>query len=348
MNPLIRAGALQGFETLLRELGAEPRKLLRRHGINPATLNDPEELIPLVATAHVLEESAKLTGCPDFGLRLAARQDVDMLGLLAIVIQHAPTTAQAVADASRYLFLHSAAYAFALNEESPMYKDCFSLSFEIRLPGLVHQRQIIDGCLGLTYRLCRLLGREGFRLRGVSLPHTPVAAEGVYRRYFGAPVTFAQPHAALHVHRDELQAPLANVNPLLRQMAIEYIARHFPSHSQSHSDRVRQTLTRTLGANRGTKNEIAAMLGLHPRTLQRRLDDEGATFEVIRDDVYKMAILRFLRETNLPLKQVAGALCFSEQSALTRACQRWFGSSPTQIRNGAVNSGDGPEARLSE
>lgn len=344
MSSLIRAGALQGFETLLRELGAEPKTLLRLHGIDPATLSDPEKLISLEAMAQVLEASAALTDCPDIGLRLAARQDVGMLGLLAIVIQNAPTSAQAVADASRYLFLHSDAYEVAVDTDSPMFKDCISLRFEIRLPEFVRQRQLIDGCLGLTYQLCRLFGREGFRLRGVSLPHTPMAAESVYRRYFGVPVTFAQPYAALHAHRDVLQAPLVDVNPLLRKMALEYIEHHFPSRRQLHSDRVRLTLTRTLGASRGTKSEISALLGLHPRTLQRRLDDEGTTFEVIREGVYKAAILRLLWETNLSFKQVSGALGFSEQSALTRSCKRWFGASPSQIRLGELGA-DGTRLR---
>lgn len=338
MESLIRAGALQGFESLLRGLGADPRKLLKRYGIDPVALEDPERLISLEATAQMLEESARLTACPDFGLRLAARQDAGMLGLLAIVIQNAPTTAQAVADASRYLFLHSPAYAVVVDEKSLMFKDCFCLRFEIRLPEFFQQRQLIDGCLGLTYQLCRLLGRDRFRLGGVSLPHTPMATESVYRHYFGAPIAFAQPYAALHVHRDALQATLADVNPLLRQMTLEYIARHFPSRNLSHSDRVRQMLTRTLGAGRGTKTEVADMLGLHPRTLQRRLEDEGATFELIREEVYRTAVLRFLRETDLPLKQVAGVLGFSEPSALTRSCQRWFSKSPSQLRLGGVDA----------
>jgi AraC-like DNA-binding protein len=98
------------------------------------------------------------------------------------------------------------------------------------------------------------------------------------------------------------------------------------------SDRVLHALTRTMGASRSTKKDIAALFAMHPRTLQRRLEDEGVTFEAIREDVYKDATLRFLRETDIPLKQLAGALGFSEQSALTRSCARWFGTSPSRIR----------------
>jgi len=71
---------------------------------------------------------------------------------------------------------------------------------------------------------------------------------------------------------------------------------------------------------------------MHPRTLQRQLKEEKITFEEIREEVYKNATLRYLRDTTIPLKQLAGALGFSEQSALSRACERWFNESPSKIR----------------
>lgn len=342
MSSWIRAGALQGYDALVQELGADPRRLLHRHGMAPEPQRDPEALISLSATIQLLEDSSAATRCPDFGLRLGSRQDINMLGPLAIVIQNAPNLAQAVADVSRCLFLHSPAYEIVLEPSSPLFQDCVLLRFGIQLPGIVQQRQIVDGCLALTLRIYRMLGVDQFRLRAVSLPHTPLATETTYRRCFGAPVHFAQPYAGLHVHRDVLNTDLKSVNPLLRQMALEYIAQRVPARAQLLSDRVRQVLTCTVGASRGTKAEVAEMLRLHPKTLQRRLEEEKLSFEAIREAVYKDAALRLLRDTDVPLKQLAGALGFSEQSALSRSCRRWFDASPSQIRDGAGQTSPGP------
>ena len=79
---------------------------------------------------------------------------------------------------------------------------------------------------------------------------------------------------------------------------------------------------------------------MHPRTLQRRLSDERATFEDIRADVYRSATRRLLLETELPLSQVAAVLGYSEQSSMTRSVKRWFGVTPAQLRK------DGPVALL--
>jgi len=334
MSALVRAGGLTGYETLMQSLGVDPLPLLQRHGITPTMLVDVDALIPLHATLDLLEESAAVARCTDLGLRLCRNQDPSVLGLLAIVIQNAPTVAQAIADCSRYLFLHSTAFEIALDTTSPLFADSALLRFDIRLPVPIPRRQGLDQSIGLMFRTAQILSAGKLRFRAVSLPHRPLADEKVYRRFFGVPVYFSQPYAGLHAHYDDLQADLTTGNPAVRQLALDYIARHITPRTLGVADRVRQILERTLGTIKGTKTEVADLLGIHPRTLQRHLNHEGKSFETLREEVYKAAALRYLCETNLPLKQLAGALGFSEQSAFTRACGRWFSASPSQIRAG--------------
>lgn len=339
MTVVVRAGALQGYEALMRDLGRNPRPVLRRHAIGHAALADPEALIALDAVALLLEDSASVAGCPDFGLRLADRQDVGSLGPLAVVLQNAQTIEQGIADATRYLFVHSPGYEVVLDEQSPLITGCASLRFGLRLDRSLPQRQLVDGCLGYTWQILRGVAGSRDSLRGVSLPHTPIASDDVYHRFFGAPVFYAQPYAALHADRDMFRAELKAASPVLHQLAVEYIAQRSPPRVPELADRVRRALTATMGAGSGTKAEIAALLVLHPRTLQRRLAQEHTTFEAIRETVYQDATLRYLRETDIPLAQVAGALGYSEQSTLTRSCRRWFGATPSKIRErGTLNA----------
>lgn len=332
MGAVIRAGGLKGYDSLMRALGVDPMPILQRCGVAPSALDHADGHISLDAVLQLMEESSAQARCPDFGLRLASMQDPEILGLLSIVIQNAPTAAQAVADASRYLFLHSPAFEVGLDETSELFNGASVLRFGIRLPAYRQQRQTIDACMGLMHRIVLLFGGGEQRLLGVSLPHAPLAPESAYRRFFGLPVYFSQPFAGLHAEKGGLQARFKTVDPVVRQLALDYIARQFPLRSLQLADRVRNTLQGTLGANRGTKAEVAALLGMHPRTLQRHLDEQGTSFENIRSAVYSGALLRLLHETDLPVKQLAGMLGFSEQSALTRACVRWFGDSPSGIR----------------
>ncbi|RDH79048.1 helix-turn-helix domain-containing protein [Mycolicibacterium moriokaense] len=78
----------------------------------------------------------------------------------------------------------------------------------------------------------------------------------------------------------------------------------------------------------------ADQLGLHPRTLQRRLAAEGSSFVVLVDKVRRETAEQCLRDTDISLEHLTRLLGYAEQSVLTRACQRWFNASPTSYREG--------------
>ena len=115
-------------------------------------------------------------------------------------------------------------------------------------------------------------------------------------------------------------------------MAVDYLTAHFGDPGQSISSRVRLAIRRTLSTVHASKPAIADLLGMHQRTLQRRLEAEGTSFEDIREEVRKQAALRYLCETRVPFTQLAGLIGLSEQSALTRSCRRWFGETPSEVR----------------
>jgi len=330
VGSVIRAAALDGFRDLAAAMGADPGALLARRGLG-ADIR-PESLISLEATAHLLEDAADELNCPDFGLRLGATQSPSMLGALAAVILNAPDVERLLADVSGYLFVHSPAYEVAVDRSSPVDNYCATLRFGISLDDYAPQRQLIDGCLAMTFHIMRRIGGRQFRVKAISLPHTPRALARRYSAFFGAPVHFEQPYAGVHFGREFLNVDLRQMSAQARADALAEIESAHRARASTMADRVRHTLIHTMGANKGTRRETAALLGLNPRTLQRRLASAGASFDEIREDVYRTAAMHYLCETQMPLGQVAAALGYSEQSAFTRACRRWFGATPSTVR----------------
>jgi AraC-like DNA-binding protein len=191
----------------------------------------------------------------------------------------------------------------------------------------------MDQCLGDLHRIVLFLVRRHYGLLAVALPHTPTADLSCYTRFFGAPVYPEHEHGGLHVTPATLSASVAEANTSLREIALSYLNQHYADPSLTMAARVGRALRATLGSTRGSKSAIADLLFIHPRTLQRKLALEGATFEDIRDEVRQQTALRLLRDTRMPLTQVTGVLGLSEQSVLTRSCLRWFGQTPSAIRN---------------
>ena len=339
---MVRAGGLRGYAAVVRELGVDPSPLLRRYRIAPKALEDDEALLDLRAVTHLLEASSAETGCPDLGLRIAEKQDIGILGPLGVVIQNAGTGFEAIKLASRYLFIHSPGLALISNPQSPLIEGASEIAFEIRLDGHPVQRQSIDLCLGSTHRITRMLLGSRYDLKLATLPHAPLAPLSRYRRFFGAPVIVNQERACLHLDSAALQAELRGGNPALRQITEDYLSRHFRNPGDSISARVRLALRRMLDTPQANKEDVAAMLAIHPRTLHRRLEAEGTGFEAIKESLRKEMTLQYLRQTNVPLGQISGLLGFPEQSAFTRSCRRWFGETPSALRKSQSLAGFNP------
>ena len=329
---MVRASGLRGYEALMLKLGADPAAMLRRYRIAPRLLQDDDALLPLRSVVHLFEASASSTQCPDFGLRLAEAQDISVLGPVAIAMQNAPTVASALETASRYLFVHSPGMSLTVHAQSRLVPKAVELRFELQVPGQTVSRQVMDVCLADIHHMVELLAGHRRGLLAVALPHTPVAAIGIYRRFFGAAVHVEQAHGGLHIARSTFEQSLQGVNHALRKIAVDYLAANFGNPAQPVAVRVRQALQRTLGTPQGSKPGVAALLGMHPRTLQRHLTVEHTSFEALRETVQKELAQRYLCETRIPLGQLAGLLGYSEQSVFSRACRRWFDMPPSALR----------------
>ena len=329
---MVRASGVRGYEALMRKLGADPVPMLRRYRISQEALQDDDALLPLRSVVHMFEASASVTQCPDFGLRLAEQQDISVLGPVAIAMQNAPTVASAIETISRYLFVHSPAMSLTVHPRSTLLRDAVELRFALQVPGQISLRQTMDVCLADVHRMIELLAGNRGGLLAVALPHAPLAPLSVYRRFFGAQVMTEQGHAGLHIARSTYEQSLHGVNHALRKIAMDYLALNFGDPGQTVATRVQHALQRTLGTSQGSKAEVAGMLGMHPRTLQRHLTAENTRFEILREAIQKEMAMRYLRETRIPLGQLTGLLGYSEQSVFTRACRRWFGQTPSMLR----------------
>ncbi|WP_370288693.1 AraC family transcriptional regulator [Nocardioides sp.] len=335
MVTTIRAASLDGFVDLAREVGGDPRALLRRHGIEPGDLRDPETLLSHTAHDAMLDEAAEEWSCPDLGLRLAERQDLSILGPLAVAVEACGSGTDAVAIAARYLFAHAPALTVAVDDDPLGRRGVVALTYAKDPRLSPYSAQGIEHGLGVFFRVARTLVGLGPSLRSVHVPHRPLSPLRRYTDYFGADVRFGAPTAALCVQRHLLEQSLAAGDPQVRERAVRHLAERYGSGATGVRDRVRVAVAAALAAGAPTLEGVARLLALHPRTLQRRLAGEGTTYAQVLDDVRREVVVRHLRDSRLPVGQVAALAGFSEQAALNHAVQRWFGTTPRRLRSSA-------------
>jgi hypothetical protein len=91
---------------LLLDAGIDPAPVLARSGIAASAFDHAGTRVPFQAAAQLLHDAAQAAGREDFGLLVGQRFDFSSLGLLAMLMQRAPTVGDALRSLERHLHLH--------------------------------------------------------------------------------------------------------------------------------------------------------------------------------------------------------------------------------------------------
>jgi AraC-like DNA-binding protein len=345
---MVRVDALRKFTEVVTSLGGDANSLLAKVQIDPAVLNNRYAVIPYRSLVLVLERAASELRCPDFGMRLAAAQGgVKVLGPLEFAMRNSHT----VREAFRYCAEHVQVYSTASHTRirAGLAPDALFFQLEILVGRLPPHPQSIERAMLLTQNIALSISQGQVRAREIWIAHEPLSRPAKYREYFGdTEVRFGQSMDGLFFTDRDLDLPIPNIDAQIYELSTDFIENRFPSADAVLSTRVRTIVERLLLEGDGcTYSSVASMLGMHPRTLQRRLRSEGESVESIKDNARRDIALRYLKQPSVPLIRVAKMLGYSETSTLSRSCYRWFSLSPRQLRAGATPGPGDEETKAS-
>jgi AraC-like DNA-binding protein len=346
MRAIIRASAWVGFRELIEELGGDADEILAAAQVDAAALADPERYMPLKAFIDCQQIAAARLERKDFGLLMGAHQNLAMLGALSIAILNAPTTRQAIEICARYLHVHNPAYSMALTPVPRTSRDFLSGRADVRVPRRREQND--ERIVSALHKAMGHLAGGKYRPHEVWFTHAPVSALSVYRKMFGVLPKFEKPVLGLALERAMLDAWRPGGSSRMRDIAETYLRSISPPRGQSYSIRVASMAQSLLRGGEFTPDQTAKAMGIHARTLQRRLRDEGTSFEKIKDDARREWAEDLVTQPSVALSQIALMLGYAGSSAFSRSFRRWFGEAPRTYRANIVNrKSKPPGARVS-
>jgi len=323
---VIRSSLLVGYSALTRSLGGHPQRLMRASGINPRLETDPDCYISFAALCDLLERTARATGCDSFGLRLSETQGIASLGPLGFAMQNSATLREAIEEWRQFQSVHVQGAHSELREAGPLGQ----LIFHIDEPGRLGTRQKVAQSLGFACNVFRALLEPSWNPVDVQFMQPAPADIREFRRVFRAPVRFGQDADLISLKRDALEHPVERSNPELRRLLDRHLQDLKFDVSEAIEEQVRKAIRSSMSRQDSSLEEVAAILSVAPRTLQRQLKVRGTSFSRLLEEVRASAARRHLTESQLSLTQLAAILGYSELSAFSRAFHRWHGQSPQQ------------------
>jgi len=181
--------------------------------------------------------------------------------------------------------------------------------------------------------LCRWVTRRDIKPLAMELGFPAPCDSEKFVRAFGCTPRFDRPDHRMLLSAPDLAAVIPSRNP--EMLALHEHAIHdrlLALGNDSTGYRVSEEIIRRLDRGEPRRQDVAASLALTDRTLQRRLKAENTSFQQLLDDARRELARKYLADSRYALGQVAHMLGFADQSNFFRACRRWFGKPPAQLR----------------
>jgi len=279
-DPGLPATYLQLLSEWLEEAGQDWRELFIMAGVDPECLQNHETRIPIVTVRSVIETAVSHTGEPGLGLELALRMQLPVHGALGRAVMGVPRLRDAIDLAQRYLQLR----APLTGMEVVTTRDRVELQFRpLVRRGPMHGLMLDAVILGVVM--------VGIQLMGQPLPDTRIHRQGREPAYVGrirsrVPVSlvYGEDRDAISFPRHSYDAPLRFSDDVAARLSREQCERALQRLSKESParERVRQVVE-TSYPFPPRLDRVSQLLFVSERTLQRRLQSEGMTYQAIVD-----------------------------------------------------------------
>ena len=330
MGPTVLPVATRALVDACERLGLDGRALLARAGLDRARLDAADAGIPAELADAVWREALVASGDPALALRAAEATPFGAFRVLDFLGATGATVGDGLRHVSAYFPLVDPRAAIDVEEG----KAAVSLVFrgvEGPLPPAAQEYTLAI----LAGRVRHVAPAPATLAVGFTFPRPPHAPE--HRRVLGIEPVYGAREAVLAVGRDTWESPTRTGDPGLFG-TLDAHARALLGRARATGGlqgRARAAVSAALPGREPTLAAVARAVGTSPRTLQRRLGEEGAPFASIVDAVRRERAEAYLRAPDVSMAEVSWLLGFAEQSAFTRAFRRWTGVAPTEWRRRA-------------
>lgn len=159
------------------------------------------------------------------------------------------------------------------------------------------------------------------------------------RAFYGVEVLFGADEDAAVFSRHLLDEPLGGNFPSLHTQARDRVEQQLQRvlPQEALVDRIERVLQRKPALLGLGADATADELGLHLRTMQRRLAALDTRFDVIQTRIRYQRACEALAHPQRSLDDISTALGFSDRRSFTRAFTRWSGMTPSAWRQRALS-----------
>lgn len=316
-------------------LGLDTTQILSAAGLERATIDDCDARIPIDQMQALWRKAYQLSKDPDLALHAVEILPFGAYRVIDFLAASAPTVGAAITKVADYFpLINSAARLRCLVDDGEA-----AVILEAPSRPSIITAPYAEYALAAVFLRTRIATNQQYPLVRAEFSHPRPADTREHHRVFECPVTFGESSCRLVMTRTVWNTPRTGGDPVLFSV-LDTHAKMLLAQLPKPSDlvtRVRGAIETELRGGSPRLESIARQLAMSPRTLQRRLADEGVLFNDLLDEMRLHAAKTYLAQRDVAGAEVAYLLGFAEQSSFNHAFKRWTGRTPTEYRRVAAS-----------
>ena len=283
---MVRVSTATNIPAVLQEFWCDMASILRKAGFSHTFFENPDTEVDYLAGSKLLSCCVVATGCEHFGLLVGMRASASNLGIPGFMLKSASNLGEALESFVRY---HSFQDQGGIPIITKNKKHIF-WGYELLDKRIEVTEHIYDITTTTICNVMRSMLGPDWRPAQVHFSRNQPNNVEPYKHFFKAPILFNQEQNGILFSAEYCDHPISTADAHLFQ----YLEKEAQNRQVQVPDGILATLRRKIAASLPRKScsveSIASELGIHKRTLHRKLREEGSSFQqevgIIR---YKMA-----------------------------------------------------------
>ncbi len=312
----------------LEELGIRVSAVLQHAGLSPSLLDQERVLVTTEQLFALWRGIGALSPDPAIGLLLGTETKAERFDAIALAALSTASFGEGMRQMARYKQL-SCPEEILHSEDG----DEWAIQFRWLLADGVEPEVLTDLCFAWVLSVARF--GTGTKISPVRLELIrPRGHLKVMERYFGCEVVTGATRNALVFRTSDAELPFVTRNAeLLAMLAPQFEEELRRLDGQvGFVERVRGAIQTRLVGRRPKMEEIARALHLSSRTLQRRLQEAGYSFQQVMEEARHQLARHYLNNPVLELNEAAYLLGYEDSGSFIRAFRGWEGVPPAAWR----------------
>lgn len=325
----VRAEILLPILTFLHNrYGFDIHTFLSQRDIDMELLQTKDVQINAKYLSELYKEATLFTEDKNLSFKLGEWANPHSLGIFGYLLLHSQDINEALQKLCRYYPLVGRSLKPILAETKSHYKFSFMFSFEGELTPLSRYQVEIHFSAALS--LINKIASRNIRPEYATFRHSMPSDLSEYKRVFGEKLYFKEDENALIFSKESLRVKTLYENASLLRLfeneAEKYLGLEFHG---GLKEEILGVILVCAGELDFALEGVAQKVDMHPRTLQKRLKEEGVSYTQLLIEVRKKLAVRYLKE-NIDTQTIAIHLGYSEVSAFLRAFKKWYALTPKE------------------